>query len=303
MDYKIRMTSLSRDQIEKLFNLAGVSVPTEITNTEISHALVELEKKLSLSSFTKSSIALTNTASILIIDDLEMSIHQLMILLTKCGYNVCIARNKEEATDYYIKKNFDYVILDLFLPASEDGANLLKTIKKSESTKNNNTKIVIISSTDDKTLINQCFINGADEFIQKSPEWHKNLVKILRQFESTKHNYGDEFITNIEDNDKKIMSIEVNNFQKRVVIEEIEKELLTLINTGYVNIIFDMKNLSSMDSRGVQSLILIYKTCQEQGGKLRLCNVNTSVSEVLSYVYLNKMLHSYPDKETALNSF
>ena len=303
MENNIKMDSLNKEQIEKLFSLAGISIPEDVNVNEISKALVELEKKLSLSASAKSLTDSKNNPSILIIDDLELSIHQLMVLLNKCGYDVCIARNTEEAKDQYRKKRFQYVILDLFLPAPEDGLNVLKYIKNSESTKENNTKVIIISGTDDKTLVNKCFMKGADEFIEKSPDWHKNMVKILRQFEGKKHDFTSEFIINIEDNDSKIISVDVNNFHKSSVIEELEKELLSLISNGYVNIVFDMKNISNIDSRGIKSLILIYKTCFENGGKLRLCQVNNSVNEVLSYVYLNKILTSHPDKDTALNSF
>ena len=93
-----------------------------------------------------------NNPSVLIADDLELSIHQLTILLNKCGYNVYIARNTAEAKDHYKKKSFPYVILDLFLPDSEDGFNLIKFIKNSEASIANDTKIIIVQRQTIKIL-------------------------------------------------------------------------------------------------------------------------------------------------------
>ncbi|EKE03876.1 MAG: adenylate/guanylate cyclase [uncultured bacterium] len=295
--------NLSKEQLEKLLQLAGVDLPKDEDPQAVTRALIELEKKLSPAQCAKSEVELTHIPSVLIVDDLELSIYQLSLLLTKSGYNVYIARNFEEAKDQYKKRHYQYVLLDLFMPEPEDGLTLLETFNAAEKTKRDSTKIIVISGTDDKRLISECFVKGANEFIEKTPEWHKNILRHIRLLESQKHGNNMEIVSNIEEKERKIVSIEVNNLHRDYVAQELEKELLTHINSGYYNVIIDMKNVFNITSKGINTLISGFKICSENGGEFKLCNVRTSVNEALSYIFLDNALQIHKDKESALNSF
>ncbi|MFH0702775.1 MAG: response regulator [bacterium] len=297
------MISLDKNQVEKLFSLASLEVPQQICSNDISRALVEIEKKLISSSCAKSELESSMASSVLIIDDLELSVHQLSLLLTKCGYNVNIARSAVEAIDQFKKNHYQYVLLDLFLPDPEEGLKVLETFNNFEKTKEDNTKIIVISGTDDKELISRCFLKGASEFVQKTPEWHKNILNFIRWFESQKTGNIQEINTNVEDRERKIVTILVNNLQKSSILQDLEKEIMTLVNSGLKNIIFDMKNISNIDSNGIGVLIFGYKACAEHNGCFKLCNVRSSINEALSYVFLHNIMQIYKDKESALNSF
>ena len=169
--------------------------------------------------------------------------------------------------------------------------------------KRDGTKIIVISGTDDKRLISECFVKGANEFIEKTPEWHKNILRHIRLLESQKHGNNMEIVSNIEEKERKIVSIEVNNLHRDYVAQELEKELLTHINSGYYNVIIDMKNVFNITSKGINTLISGFKICSENGGEFKLCNVRTSVNEALSYIFLDNALQIHKDKESALNSF
>ncbi|OGH99188.1 MAG: hypothetical protein A2104_08570 [Candidatus Melainabacteria bacterium GWF2_32_7] len=295
--------NLNKEQLEKLLQLAGVDTSINQDTSTVTRALIELEKKLSPSQCAKSEVDLTHIPSVLIIDDLELSIYQLSLLLTKSGYNVYIARNFEEAQDQYKKRHYQYVLLDLFMPEPEHGLTLLETFNAAEKTKQDSTKIIVISGTDDKKLISECFIKGANEFIEKTPEWHKNILRHIRLLEGQRHGNNMEIVSNIEDKERKIVSIEVNNLHRDYVAQELEKELLTLINSGYNNIIIDMKNVFNITSKGINTLISGFKVCTEYNGSFKLCNVRTSVNEALSYVFLDNALQIHKNKESALSSF
>ena len=297
------MLNLNKEQAEKLFQLAGMSFTGSVSPKDISTALVELEKKLTTTTYTESEIKLENTPSILVVDDLELSIHQLSLLLTKSGYNVHIARSKEEALDQYKKHNYRYILLDLFMPDPEDGIEILKAFVNDDKTKENDTKVIIISGTDDKQLINTCFITGASEFIEKSPEWHKHILRYIRQIESLKTGHISQFITNILDQERKIISVTADNLSKEIFIQEMEVELASIVNSGFNNIIFDMKNIMQIDSKGIAALIFGYKLCAENKGCFKLSSVRNSVNETLSYVFLHNIINIYKDEQTALNSF
>lgn len=295
--------NLNNEQLQKLLQLAGIEISEDSDPQAVTKALIELEKRLSPAQCVKSEVELTHIPSVLIIDDLELSIYQLSLLLTKSGYNVYVARSFEEAQDQFKKRHYQYVLLDLFMPEPEHGLGLLEIFNKSEKTKQDGTKIIVISGTDDKRLISECFLKGANEFIEKTPEWHRNILRHIRLLESQRHGYNMEISSHVEDQERKIVSIEVNNLHRDYVAQELEKELLTLVNSGHNNIIIDMKNVFNITSKGINTLISGFKICTENNGQFKLCNVRNSVNEALSYVFLDSALQIHKDKEAALNSF
>jgi len=297
------MTNLSNEQTEKLFYLADLEMPPEINTDHITKALIEIEKKLTHSAYCKSNFEPETSPDILVIDDLEISIYQLNLLLTKSGYNVCIARSADEALDQFKKQHFEYVLLDLYIPDAEDGLKVLETLGGSEKSKADNTKIIIISGTDNKDLINKCLEKGANEFISKSPDWHKNILRHLKQLESQKHGKPKLVSNHIENQEKNIVTVSINHLYNAKIAVELEKEFISLINSGFSNIILDMSRFPNIDSKGIGTLIFGYTTCFEHKGKLKLINVNNAVKDILSYVHLQNVIQSYKDKQSALDSF
>ncbi|MDD3012901.1 MAG: response regulator [Candidatus Gastranaerophilales bacterium] len=297
------MTSLNHEQAEKLFNLAGLEIPSEINSNNITKALIEIEKKVTHSAYSESNFEPETSPDILIIDDLEVSIYQLNLLLTKSGYNVCVARSVDEALDQFKKQCFEYVLLDLYIPEAEDGLKILESLNNSDKAKEDDTKIIVISGTDNKDLINKCLEKGANEFISKSPDWHKNILRHLKQLESQKHNKNKIISNHIENQKKNIVTVSINHLYNQKIAIELEKEFIALVNSGYFNIILDMSKFSSIDSKGIGTLIFGYTSCFEHGGNLKLINVNNTVKDTLSYVHLQNIIQFYKDKQSALESF
>lgn len=297
------MVNLNNDQIMQLYTLAGWEAPENPCSDDISKVLIEIEKKMApVCSISQNRHKQTN-ANVLLVDDLELSLYQLSKLLTNCGYNACMARSVEEALDYYKKQSFKFVIVDLFLPDPEDGLNLIDSINKSEKTQKDDTKIIVISGAEDKKLINECFVKGANEFINKSPDWHKQLLKHIGNLEIQQHGAFSEIFTMVEDKENKIASITLSNLYKNDVIEMLKREIQILINTGFVNIILDFERVKTLDSTGLNVIVNTYKSCSDEGGILKLCGVNNAVSDALSYVFLNNLIPVFKDKEAALTDF
>ncbi len=296
------MLNLDKNQIEQLFNLVGCETPENPTSEDISKILIEIEKRISPEyAFLKTS--LPGNASILMVDDLELSLYQLGKVLTSCGYKTSIARSVEEALDYYKKQSFQYVVVDLFLPDPENGLNLIETINSFEKTKEDNTKVIVISGSDDKKLIQECFVKGANEFISKSPDWHKRVLRHIGNLESQKYGLVLDVLTKIEDPDSKVASITVTNLYKKEVLEMLKREIQILINTGFVNIIIDLGKVKNLELDILNIIVYAYKACAEKKGVIKLCGVSDAVNESLSYVFLNNLIQVFKDKETALIDF
>lgn len=295
------MINFTKEQILQLYNLAEQSAPENPNSEDISKILIEIEKRISPShAQAQYKTKFLSNANILIVDDLELSVYQLSKLLTNCGYNTTVARSLEEARDYYKKQHFQYVIADLFLPNPEDGLNLIEFINKAEKTKEDGTKIIVISGSDNKELINQCFVKGANEFIGKMPDWHKRILQHIGSLEIQKYGSISEVFTMIEDHEKKIASVTLSNLYKKEVLDMLKREIQILLNTGFVHLIIDLDKVKVLDSPGLNVIVFAYKSCSEKAGSLKLCCVNNKINESLSYVFLNNLIPVFKDKDAAL---
>jgi len=293
------MVNLNKEQLNQLFNLGGQEPPQNPESEHISKILIEIEKRINPECACPRNRPTAN-ANILLVDDLELSVFQLGKLLASCGYSSCVARSVEEAIDQYKKHDFQYVIVDLFLPNPEDGLNLIDTVKSFEKTKTNDTKIIVISGSDDKRLINECFVKGANEFISKLPDWHKRILQHIATLEGQKYGTITEVFTVVEDMDKKIASITLSNLYKNEVLETFKREIQILVNTGYINIIVDLEKVKTLDLNGLNAIVYAYKTCTDKKGSLKLCGVSNSINDSLSYVFLNNLILTFKDKDAAL---
>jgi len=100
-------------------------------------------------------------------------------MLKKIGMNVYVARNKEEAISEFKKKHFDYLIVDLFLPDAKDGFAVVEEANRLKNEENKSFKTLVVSGTDDKQMVQQCYTLGVDEFIPKQPDWHEKVMKFI----------------------------------------------------------------------------------------------------------------------------
>ena len=115
--------NITREQFDNLLKLSGIEI-AEDTEEDVqeltSRALIALEQKLNFFSFPMSFFT-AEAINVLIVDDTELSIYQLSTMLEKIGMNVYVARSKEEAYAEFKKKNFDFLVLDLYLTDYTDG--------------------------------------------------------------------------------------------------------------------------------------------------------------------------------------
>ena len=158
---------INNEQLKKLFDLSGLDADVlSATTDDINKALILIERKF-LSLLSNEAMTVPAEFNILIVDDLELSIYQFNQLLKKVGIVPTVARNKVEALAELKKKKFDYIVVDLFLPDAQDGIELIEECIKLRDAKRTN-KIIVMSGTDDKDLIEKCYKLGIDEFVPKS---------------------------------------------------------------------------------------------------------------------------------------
>lgn len=290
--------NITEEQLNKIFELASMEQRLSkgnITSSDISEALIEIERKLySFSSEIK--IDTLEDKKILIADDLELSIYQLSTVLKRIGITPRVARHKDEAISELQKAQFDCVIIDLFMPDSSDGLDLIKAAVRRRTETGVYSKIVVISGTDDTSLIDTCYELGVDFYIQKDKDWHAKLLKyISTSFQSDKNIAFTRYVIN-----NNIVSYIVKRFNEPKVFDSIVKNINSSMFTGLKNILFDLREITTFDIDNAYIFADIYKICAENGGKFVLVNPSSNIKEALSFAYLEDIIPCANSVENAV---
>ena len=285
---------INNEQLNKLFELSGLEKTHEnAVEDDINKALILIERKMASSD---ESLTVPAEFNILIVDDLELSIYQFNQLLKKVGIIPTVARNKMEALAELKKKKFDYIVIDLFLPDAEDGIELIDECVRLRDEKKTN-KLIVMSGTDDKDLIERCYRLGIDEFVPKSSNWHDQILKFITSTLTSKQ-HEDFFKYSINDN---ICCYTVNKFNTTKHIDNIMKDVTTSLYTGCTNIIFNMENVKVFDEEHTAIFTTLYKICNEKGGKFALVKISDSVKNALADAFLDNLIPIYSSVDLAVS--
>ena len=287
---------INNEQLKKLFDLSGLDADVlSATTDDINKALILIERKF-LSLLSNEAMTVPAEFNILIVDDLELSIYQFNQLLKKVGIVPTVARNKVEALAELKKKKFDYIVVDLFLPDAQDGIELIEECIKLSDAKRTN-KIIVMSGTDDKDLIEKCYKLGIDEFVPKSSNWHDQILKFITSSLTSKQ-HEDFFKYSINDN---ICCYTINKFNSQRHIDLIVKDVTTSLYTGFSNIIFNMENVKIFDDEYTSVFTNLYKMCNDKGGKFMLVKISDSVKSALADAFLDTLIPTYTSVDLAVS--
>ena len=287
---------INLEQLKKLFDMAGIEIDLlNVTSDDITKALIAIERKL-LSFSSAESLTLPDEFNILIIDDMELSIYQFNQLLKKVGIVPTVARTKAEALAELKKKKYDYIVIDLFLPDADDGIELIDECIKLRDAKRTN-KIIVMSGTDDKDLIERCYKRGIDEFVPKSSNWHDQILKYITSSLTSKQH--ENFFKYSINND--ICCYTINKFNGQKHIDMLLKDVTTSLYTGQVNIIFNMENVKIFDDEYTNIFTTLYKMCNEKGGTFMLVKISESVREALSDAFLDTLIPTFSSVDAAVS--
>lgn len=286
---------INNEQLKKLIDLSGIDVSIDnLVSDDITKALISIERKLL--SFGSEAMSVPAEFNILIVDDLELSIYQFNQLLKKVGIVPTVARTKTEAIAELKKKKFDFIVVDLFLPDAQDGLELIEECINLREAKKTN-KIIVMSGTDDKNLVEKCYKLGIDEFVPKSSNWHDQILKFITSSMTTK-DHEDFFKYSINEN---ICCYTVNKFNGKKHIDNLIKDVNTSLFTGYVNIIFNMENVKIFDDENTGVFTELYKMCNEKGGQFVLVKISDSVKDALADAFLDTLIPIFSSVDSAVS--
>lgn len=293
-----RIMNITDEQLNKIFELASMEnllSEGEVTQEDITSALISIERKIY--SFTSGiKFDSLEEKKVLIADDLELSIYQLSTVLKKIGITPVVTRHKDEALSELSKVHYDCFIVDLFMPDSVDGLELIKMAVNRRNETGIYCKIIVISGTDDMSLVEHCYELGADFYIQKDKNWHSKMLKYLStSFQSDKNTAFTKFLIN-----SNIASYIVKKLNDKKVFDSILKNINSSIYTGATNVLFDLKEITSFDIDNAYIFAEIYKLCAENNGKFVVVNPPSCIKEALAFAYLEEVIPQVESVEEGL---
>ena len=295
MENEIKITKEQFDDLLKLSNIEIAADTQEDYKELVSRALIELERKLNYFN-TPLSFFTAEVTNVLIVDDTELSIFQLSVMLQKIGMNVYVARNKEEALAEFKKKNFDFLVLDLYLPDYKDGFELIKAANEIKNKENKNFKIIAISGTDTPKIIQEAYKLAIDEFISKAPQWHEKVLKFISN--SVSKIASDEFTRYyINDNICALTLYKINNEK---YVDKVIKEVNANVLTGKQNIIFNMEHIKIFSDNFANLFAEVYKATSLKDGMFILIKPCEDVIKALEYVFLTDAIQIFNTMEEAI---
>ena len=110
---------------------------------------------------------------ILILEDDYLFAQSLEDVLEDEGFDISLAYTAKEVLDLNYENNYDLYLLDINVP-DMSGIDLLKLLR----TSNDNTPTIFLTSYKDKNTLKECFISGADDFLQKPVDLDELILRI-----------------------------------------------------------------------------------------------------------------------------
>lgn len=186
---------LDEEFIKAFYEITEVPVPGNVDLPALKKQLtevIELVEELDKNSRKSKKAILApkhveeneeaQTPAILIIDDLGVITYQLKVLLKSFNYDIDISHEIYDAVNKYRKRNYEFVIMDLFIPTDREGFMLLAELRKIADSLRRRPIIGIMTASNKKELEHICKNKGADFFIEKSADWQQALYAIIDQF-------------------------------------------------------------------------------------------------------------------------
>ena len=217
-------------------------------------------------------------------------------MLEKIGMNVYVARNKEEAYAEFKKKNFDFLVLDIFMPDYQDGFDLIVEANRMKNEDGKNFKIVAISGTDNPHIIQEAYKLQIDEFIPKAPQWHEQVLKFISN--SSNKTTNEEF-TRLHINDN-ICSLTLYKVNNEKYVDKIVKEVNANVLTGKRNVIINMEHIKIFSDSYANLFSEVYKTISSKDGMFILIKPCDEVIKALEYVFLSDTIQIFDSVEEAV---
>jgi anti-anti-sigma factor len=104
-------------------------------------------------------------------------------------------------------------------------------------------------------------------------------------------------------NDILVVSLKDSQRLNAMIAEPVKDVLLELYNKPNTRLVFDLKDISFIDSSGFGVFLSAMKAANNNYGQFKICNVNSEVMELFKLLQLHHVFEIYDELESCLKSF
>ncbi len=106
---------------------------------------------------------------------------------------------------------------------------------------------------------------------------------------------------------RKVGNITIVDLDGRITLGEstglLREELRSLLAAGERNIVLNMQKVSYVDSAGLGELVGAYTTATNQGGAVKLLNLQGKMKDLMQITKLHTIFTTFDDEKSAVESF
>ena len=107
--------------------------------------------------------------------------------------------------------------------------------------------------------------------------------------------------------DRVVDGVAVEVLEGRIVLGEesnaLREKVKTLLASGQKKIVFNMDNVTYIDSSGLGALVAAHVSAKTQGASVRLCNLGRKFHDVMQVTRLLTVFDVYDTQAAAVSSF
>ena len=104
-------------------------------------------------------------------------------------------------------------------------------------------------------------------------------------------------------NDVFVVKLKDTNRLNALITEPVKENLLEFFNKPNVNLIFDLKGITFIDSSGFGVFLSAMKAANNNYGQFKICNVDEDVMELFKLLQLHHVFEIYDKLDACLASF
>ena len=179
--------------IDLFYNITNTKKPQKVELVDLKQQLInvveaikkinsESKKPLITKALSDDPVEEPSGPAILIVDDLGVITYQLKVLLSHFDLDIDCSQEIYDAVNKFKKRNYQYVVMDLFIPTEREGFILLTELKKMAAAQDLKTIIGVITASPRKEIEQQCRARGADFFLEKNNDWQQQLCNIMNTY-------------------------------------------------------------------------------------------------------------------------
>jgi anti-sigma B factor antagonist len=106
---------------------------------------------------------------------------------------------------------------------------------------------------------------------------------------------------------RKVGDVSIVDINGKITLGEntgmLRDEVRSLLSMGAKNLVFDMAHVGYIDSSGLGELVSAYTTIANQGGSLKLLNLQSKARDLMQLTKLYTVFAVFEDETTAIESF